>query len=291
MSNICIVTDSCALFSNWPALQSRHLTVVPNTLHLMGAVYYEGVDLNAEEALRLMGREQYPPRVSSPGVGQYLEVYTRLAATADGIISIHPSRKLFPSWENARQAARQLGGHCPIEVIDSQHVSAGQGLLVQVALKALEQGVDFEELVRQTRGAAERIYSIFYVESVDTLLQNKIMSSSHAILGAMLGIKPFLALEEGALRAVEKVRTRTQAVERLVEFVVEFMDIEEVIILQPRQHISEQARMLQDRLALEFPGRHFPYALYSPSLASLLGLDATGIVILESEMEDFEDGF
>lgn len=290
-NTICIVTDSCALVSNGAGLKSDLVTVVPNTLHFTGKTYYEGVDLDNEEAMRLMARESFPPRVASPDVAQFAQVYQRLAASADGIISIHPSRKLFSSWDNARQAARQVAGHCPIEVLDSRSISAGQGMLVGIALQAIAQGVDFEELVRIVRGAVERIYSVYYVESFDTLLQNKIMSSSHTILGAMLGIKPFLTIEEGALQAIEKVRTRVQAVERLVEFVVEFIDIEQVMILQPRQNISEQTRMLQDRLAVEFPGRHFPYALYGPSLAALVGLDAFGVVVLEREMEAFEDDF
>jgi fatty acid-binding protein DegV len=107
----------------------------------------------------------------------------------------------------------------------------------------------------------------------------------------MLQIKPFLAMEEGHLRPMEKVRTRVQAVERLVEFAVEFTEIEEAVILQPKAHVTEQTRMLQDRLAVEFPGRHFPHALYGPSLAALIGPDATGLVVLESEIDEDEDDF
>jgi hypothetical protein len=77
----------------------------------------------------------------------------------------------------------------------------------------------------------------------------------------------------------------------MVEFVVEFTDIEEVIILQNKPYISDQTRMLQDRLAVEFPGRHFPYALYGPSLTALLGTEVPGVVVLESEMEFFDDGY
>ncbi len=291
MLNIHIVTDSCLQISGNDFIQPQQVTVVANTLLLANQTYLEGVDLDTEAAMKLIAQEQFPPRIVSPDTAQFLEVYNRLIGTCDGVISIHPSRKLFPSWENARAAAKQVGGHFPIEVIDSQTVSAGQTMLVRVALNAIRDCDNFDAVVRQVRGAVDRIYTIYYLESVDVLLQNKVMSSSHAILGAMLGIKPFLTIEEGALGLIEKVKTRSQAVERLVEFVVEFMDIDDVMILHHKSNISDQARQVQDRLAFEFPGRHFPNALYGASLASLIGLDATGIVVLESEMDSFEDDF
>jgi len=42
---------------------------------------------------------------------------------------------------------------------------------------------------------------------------------------------------------------------------------------------------LQDRLAAEFPKYKFPYALYGATLASKIGTEVIGIVILEREIE------
>lgn len=95
---------------------------------------------------------------------------------------------------------------------------------------------------------------------------------------------PFFAIEHGRLTAVEKVRTRSQALERLVEFAIEFTDIDDILIAQHKVAITEQTRQLQDRLAAEFPKHKFPYALYGATLASKIGADATGIVILEQEI-------
>jgi fatty acid-binding protein DegV len=121
-------------------------------------------------------------------------------------------------------------------------------------------------------------------------MHNNILSSSHTILGAMLSIKPFLTLEDGEIKPIEKVRTRAQAIERLVEFAVEFTDIEDALILHNRARSGEQARMLQDRLVQEFPGQHFAIANYSPALACLIGADAAGIVVMEKELDSLYDG-
>lgn len=293
MPNIQIVTDSCAHFAV-PHFLHQHpmVTVVPNKISIEGQTFREGVDLSAEEGFRLMANQPFAPLVKAPTEDDFVEVYGRLArAGCDGIISIHASREMYASYDNGLLAARQFGGSCPVAVIDSQNLCAGQGMLVKVAVKAVQEQLTLDDMVRELRGAIERIFSLYYVESVHTLQQNKIMTPSHTVLSSMLGIKAFLSIEHGRMQVVEKVRTRAQAVDRLVDFVVEFADIEDVVILQHKTYLSEQARMIQDRLSVDFPTHFFSYALYGASLAALIGADATGVVILEKEMEVFDDDF
>lgn len=291
MPNIQIVTDSCAHFAVPHFLhQNPMVTVVPNTISVAGKTFREGVDLSAEEGFRLMAHPTQTPFIKAPTEDEFVEVYGRLArAGCDGIISIHTSREINDSYDNALLAARQFGGSCPIAVVDSQNLCAGQGMLVKVAVKAVDRQTTLDDMVRELRGAIERIFSLYYVESVHTLQQNNIMTASHTVLSSILGIKAFLGVEHGRVQVVEKVRTRTQAVDRLVDFVVEFADIEDVVILQHKTYLSEQARMIQDRLSVDFPNQYFAYAMYNASLAALIGTDATGVVILEKEMEEFDD--
>lgn len=289
MPGIHIVTDSCANFPNPHFLQQNPVTVVPATLTIKGKQYRDGIDLKPEEALALIAGDRRAS-ITPPSINDYAAVYARLAPTTDLIISLHASRELLGSWENAQTAAQQVMGNSGIAVVDSRTICAAQGMLVGAALRASQEESSTEEIVRRIRGAIERIYAVYYVESVDHLMHNDILSSSHTMLGAMLGIKPFLTIEDGEIKPIEKVRTRAQAVERLVEFAVEFTDIEDALILHHRPKSGEQARMLQDRLAQEFPDQHFAMATYNPALACLIGADAAGVVIMEEELDHSYDG-
>ncbi len=279
--NVHIVTDSSA-HGQLPA----NVTVVPHTIAIGGKTYREGVDLSAEDALRLFSHQPYAPLIHVPTQAEYAEVYDRLAREYDAIISIHTSREILTSWQNARAAAQSVMGRVHIEVIDSRTISAGQGMLVRLVARSLADGASVDEAVRVLRGAIERIYSIYYVEATDFLMQNRIMAPSHSILGMMLNLKPILTVEEGRLVPMEKVRTRIQAIERLVEFAVEFTAFDDAMLVHHRSGLTDQMRMLNDRLAAEFPDRRFPSTLYGASLAALIGADATGLVILESEEFD-----
>jgi DegV family protein with EDD domain len=286
--NVQIVTDSCAHVLTPHFWQQHGVTMVPNRITIAGKAYQEGIDLAAEEALRLLATETYAPIVSAPSVADYLDVYTRLSRSCDAIISIHASREVYASWQNAMTAARQLAGHCPIAVIDSRSLDAGQGMLVKAAVRAIREHRQLDDMVKAVRGAVERLYAVYYVESVGYLQQNKILSSSHTILGAMLGIKPLLGLEDGRPGTIEKVKTRGQAIDRLVEFIAEFAEFEDVVILQNRQHLTETTRTIQDRLSADFPGQHFGYGVYGASMAALIGTEASGVVILEKPLEETE---
>lgn len=286
-----IVTDSCAHFLNPDLPEQYPITVVPNRIEIEGRVFREGVDITTEDALERIARARTAPKLIPPSVADYAEVYARLAPTHSGIVSIHASRELLQSWQNARTAAQQVMGDKDIAVIDSRSLCVAQGILVHVAAQVIQQHDQLGEIVRLIRGAVERLYTIYYVESVDYLRHNAIMSPAHAILSTMLDVKPFLTVEDGKLVLIEKVKTRAQAIERLVEFSVEFVEIEQAAIVQHRPQGSEQARTLYDRLTQEFPDQTFTRTVYAASLACLIGTDATGVVILEKEMEDFYDDF
>lgn len=290
MPDFHIITDSGATLTN-PRLQTQYpITFVPNKITINGQTYREGVDATSDELIRLMNSSTTPPTITPPTPGEFTAAYARAARTSPAIMSLHTSRELSQSWHNGRLAARQMSDACPIANIDSQTICAGLGMLVRVSTQAMQLTQDFDAAVKHVRGAVERLFSLYYVETLDYLQQHQIMGTSRSLLAAITGVKPFISMEEGKLIVTEKVRSRTQAVERLVEFVSEFEELEDAAIIQHRPTMTEQARMLQERFAVDFPGRHFPCLPCGASLAALIGTEATGVVILEKEGLGYYDG-
>lgn len=289
MTKIHVVTDSGARFANQRLLQQYPVTVVPYELDIGGTRYKEGIDISVEDAMRLIKSQNKPPKLIAPSENEYAELYANLSRVYDGIISIHTSREITDSWEHARHAAQRVQDTCDVVAIDSRSICAGQGMLVRLAGQAALDNMDYDDAVQKVRDAVDRIFTTFYVESLDYLYANGVLSEARAILGSLLKIKPIVSIEEGHPIVTEKVRTRSQAIDRMIEFLVEFDDLEDAMIVQNRTHITEQARQLQDRLSVEFPGRHFPYTMYGMALAVLLGGEATGVMVLESEMESFDN--
>lgn len=292
MSRLHIVTDSSARFGR-PALASQlGIHVLPNTIDIGGQLFREETDLSGEDFLRMLPELSQSPSVLPPTIADYVALFSQLAHTGSGIISVHPSRHLNDSWLNAQKAAQQVtSSSCPITVIDSRTVCAGQGLLVRLAAQLALEQTRYDEILQRVRAALERVYSIYYVDTLEYLRRSGIIAESRALLGTMLGIKILVSLEEGELVVTEKVRSRGQGIEHLVEYLLEFDSIEDAVILQSRLAMTEPVRAIQDRLSSVFIGQHFACTTYCAALAVHIGGDAMGIVVLESETEQDEDDF
>ncbi len=287
MSSIRIVTDSSAQFLNPAFVRQHDIAVVPASIRFGNQVLREGQDLDAEEFFRRILTEGTPsPVLEAPAVEDYQRVMVDLAQMADHIIVLPMASGLSASYQNALAAAEALRGRCEITVIDSMTASVGLAFLVETAIRTAETAASLENVVRSVRSAVPRIYSVFYVETLDYLFRGNLIGEAQAILGRILGIKPFLTIEDGRLVTMEKVRTRLQAVDKLLEFVTEFSTIEQLVIVQNTPQITEQTRLILERLALEFAGREFPVMMYGPTLGTHLGPDGVGIIIFEADEEE-----
>lgn len=291
MPDVRIVTDSATLFLNKRAVKDHRITVVPAYVQLGEKTFRYGVDIGHDEFMYRMHHDPVPVKLLPPTPDDFLNAYTQLNFETKHIISIHAASSLSAASKNAEIARKQILGRTEIGVIDSQSLSIGVGMLVERAAMLAYVDASFEDIVRDLRKAINRLYAVFYVNSMETICRNGYMGEAQAILGSMLGIKPFITIENGEIILIEKVQTTHQATDKLAEYVGEFLDVEQVAILTYADELITPVRLLQDRLALELSRLDVPTHQYGPMLATILGLDAIGLVILEgsSALDDFED--
>lgn len=281
MPKVHIITDSTAHFTDLSLPERLGVTIVPQTIQFGRQTFREGIDITTEDFYRRLPHYATLPTMHPPPVDVFRDLYSEKLKQNKQIISIHTSSKMGRTVAMARQAADEFLGGNKIAVVDSLTTSLGLGLLVEAAASAAEAGASLDEVVRVVRGMITHMYAVFFVDSLDYLERNGRLSKSQAVLGTMLGIKPFLTIEEGEIIPMEKVRTREKAVDKLVEFVSEFSNIDRVAIMQSGQQPGEDTRMLLERLEQTFPGQYFPVMTYGPGLACQIGPDSLGIFIFE----------
>ncbi|HEC33591.1 MAG TPA: DegV family protein [Chloroflexi bacterium] len=280
MSQVYIVTDGDAHLD--PDLARRlGITVVPLTVRVEGEVYQDVDGARNEELLARMARDRCRPAIVGPTADELERVYQRLTRATDCILSIHSSARLSPIFRNARTAADAFLGRCDIMVMDSQSTSLGLGILAREAAKMAQAGCGLGEIVRHIRGMITRIYIVMFTDSLDYLERSGRISKSQCILGTMLNIKPFLAIEDGEIIPMEKIRGQDKGVDKLAEFAGEFTSIEEMAILQNVSYSTHETVLLRERIEGLFAGTSFPILVYGPVLASHVGPDGLGLVTYE----------
>lgn len=282
MSRVHIVTDSAANIDA-TVVEQLDITVLPLTVRIDGQDYEDGSELDHEELLLRMARDRIRPSIVGPTADQFRRVYARLTRHTDRIISLHSSASLSLVCREAQKAAREFLGRCDIVVMDSETLSLGLGIVVQEAARLANASVPLTEIMRQVRGIIRRIYIVLITDTLDYLEHSRRISPAQAILGAMVGIKPFLDIEEGEIIPMEKVRSSDRAIDKLAEFAGEFSSIQEMAILQSTLYPTDETKMLQERLAVIAPGHEIPILLYGPLLASHIGPDGMGLMVYEKK--------
>lgn len=285
MSKVTIVTDSATTIEPLVAKQ-LDVTILPLIVRIDGQDYQDGADLDHEGLLLRMARDRIRPHIVGPTADDFRRVYTRLTRSTDQIISLHSSASLTPICQEAQKATDEFRGRCDIVVMNSETLSLGLDILIREATRLANASVTLNEILRQIRGLMQRIYIVLITDTLDYLEHSHLISPAQAILGTMLGIKPFLALEEGKIIPMEKVRSHERALDKLAEFANEFSNIEQMAILQSTPYPTDETKMLLERLALITPDRQFPIMLYGPLLASHIGPDAMGLVVYEGSSKE-----
>ncbi|MFI9006518.1 DegV family protein [Actinosynnema sp. NPDC053489] len=207
-----IVTDSTAYLPEGFA-ERNGIRVVPLHVAVDGRSRLDGVDFGPAELATALG-EHRRVTTSRPTPGELAEVYRSvLAGGADGIVSVHLSRDLSGTWEAARLAAEEVDP-TRIRVVDSRATGMGLGF---AALAACASGGDAAHAEEAAVAAADRIRMFFCVETLDHLRRGGRIGAAAALVGTALAVKPLLHVDDGRIVPLEKVRTMSRAIGRLVD--------------------------------------------------------------------------
>lgn len=278
MARVRIVTDSSAHLTA-EDIAAHDITVLPIEVRFGDDRFRIGLNDEAQPLFERMAADRaLATRALSP-IHTVEEAYSRLHRQTDQILVISGSSKLSSAFATAKAVSTSFLGRCRIAVLDSLTTSWGLGLLVRAAAEAAEAGQSLDEIVRLVRGMLPHIYVVFFVERLDYLEKGNRIGPAQAFLGTMLNIKPLLIMEDGDIIPLEKVRTRENAIEKLADFVGEFADIEQVVILA--SPLGSDVHPLVEHLHLILPDHNFPVVDYDAVLACHLGPEALGVTVYE----------
>lgn len=281
-SQIQMITDGTA-FLPMDRLRELGVTVLPVVASAGGRSYfYDQQTSEHVDMLSTLRQTRAPVEIVGPSVDDFRAVFERSLYRTNQVLVVLSSGRLSPIVRNARTAARDFMGRCDITILDSQTVSVGLGLLVDRAGELLQRGeLPLTEIVRRIRGMIPRIYVVMITHTLDYIYRSGKLTSTQAILGAMLKIRPFVEIEDGDMIPLEKSRRPERAVDRLIEFASEFSRINQLVIFHGQEEPDDDALDLKQRLLEVAPGLDIPYIVYDPIIASHIGPEGLGLIVYE----------
>jgi DegV family protein with EDD domain len=263
-----IVTDST---SDLPrdVVEELGITVVPLNVHFDMDTYRDGVDIDAEEFYKRLITSSTLPKTSAPAPGVFIDFYQKLAGEAEAIVSIHISSKLSGTYESAQAAQRDLAGECKIEVINSESVSMGLGLLAITAAKAAKAGATAEEIVKLVRESISRVHLVGALDTLEFLAKGGRVGKASAWIGSLLSIKPLISVSDGEVVPLDRVRTRSKSLERFHQLLKEHLPAEELGVMYSTD--VEEAKKLAEHLKELSPQQPVYLTRFGPVLGTYMG--------------------
>jgi DegV family protein with EDD domain len=215
MNGIKIVTDSTADLPK--ELVTKHeITVIPLKI-IFGEkeIFRDGIDITTEQIYKQMEKNNIPG-TSQPTPAEFVSAYKKLASDGSSIISIHISSEMSGTYQSARLAKEMLPD-LDVEVIDSRQVSMALGLIVLKAAKLANEGRTKPEILKTVDRIISNIQVYFIVDTLKYLQHGGRIGKAEAFLGTILNVKPILHIKDGLVQPHEKIRSKTRAIERLVQ--------------------------------------------------------------------------
>jgi DegV family protein with EDD domain len=215
MQKIKIITDStCDL--NKAIIDRYDIEVLPLLVKVENKTYRDGEDINLQEYLEIMKNSEEFPTTTQVNPHRFYECYKKYIDEGYKIVSIHLSSKMSGTYQSACIAKDMLETE-DIITIDSYNVTSGLGILVLKACKLKEEGYNIFEIEEKIKETIPHIKSALAFDSLENLVKGGRLSKTVGAIGGFLGIKLILAVKDGEMAVIDKVRGSKKAIKTILK--------------------------------------------------------------------------
>ena len=189
-----IVTDSA---TDTQMLKNDQLKVhiVPLKVSLGETSYRDGIDISADDFYKELDESGKLPITSQPSVGDFVEMYRKVAKEDPDILSIHLSSGLSGTVDSARAAAK-LVPEANITIWDTKTLSAVSGWQVAAAFNAIKAGWSLDRILAKLEEMSASAHTFYTLKELKYLIHGGRISHMKGLVASVLQIKPFIGVDK-----------------------------------------------------------------------------------------------
>jgi DegV family protein with EDD domain len=281
MSNFAIVTDSTSYIP--PELVRKYgITVTPQVLIWEEKTYRDGLDIQPTEFYERLKTAKTMPSTSQVSPATMQEVFQAIIDKGLSVLGIFISSKLSGTLQSAIQAKDMMGNAGEkVTLIDSQATAMALGFQALSVARAMEGGANLKECAALAEKAHERTGVFFAVDTLEFLHRGGRIGGAQRFIGSALNLKPILALKEGKVEGVDRIRTKSKAHDRVLELVIEQTKGKpNVRIATLHADAADDAKKLLDRASAELSPVEALFTEVSPVVGTHAGPGTVGLAYM-----------
>lgn len=243
-----------------------------------GKEYYDAVRAGADVKTGL---------ISS---GDFEDLFRSILEAGDDILYFSLSKNISGTYNSARLAAEELSENFPdrkIRLIDALNASLAQGILAIYASEMRAKGMSLEETADILSTYPAKMNGVFTVGDLKYLSRTGRISSSAALVGNLLNIKPILrGNKDGFIVQFKKCRGRKAALNTLVSLVCDnIVNPEEQIIGIAHADSYEDSLYVMEEIRKRVKLRGFINTSYDYCTGSHVGPDTIALFFMAKDRE------
>ena len=210
-----IITDSTC---DIPREMQKELDIdiVPLSVIFGDERYIEGVEINNEQFYEMLSKATKLPTTSQVNPDGFFDLFKSYVDAGHEIVGIFISSKLSGTYQSAIIAKEMIKSD-NIYIVDSKTATFGLSLLVYEAIKMRKAGVDANKICQRINALRDRVKFIAVVNTLKYLRMGGRLSSSAAVLGGMLHVKPLVSVIDGEVKSIGKERGQKAAFASILE--------------------------------------------------------------------------
>lgn len=270
-----IVIDSTTCIDKELLAKYPHIHVVSLKVMLGNEEYLE-YNLSPQELFAKIEATGLHPTTSQPAPADFINIFEKLRQEGKEIVVISVSGGLSGTVQGARSAAAMVDKDA-IFVIDSQTASIG---IVQQTIEAAElanKGLGAKEIAEVVQKMADNTFTMLVPGTLEYLRKGGRIGGAAALVGTILQIRPVLYLQEGKVAVLDKVRTRSKALNRMIDQTKDMKDIEYIGIAY--YDSEDDVAKMRETVKIMHPAVPIKMGTAGSSMASHLGPGVIGFIV------------
>ena len=277
-----IVTDGAADVPG--AWQKEYdISIIPINIHFGEKTFIQFEEMDFDSFYQEVGTNKTFPKTSQPSPHQFAEFYKKNFSKDDAILSIHVTSKLSGTYASCVSAAEELKGEYNIIPFDSACGSLGIAFMCRTARQMANAGKSMSEIIGHLEAIRPKIHIFLALDTLEYARRSGRVGTFSAAVASLLNVKPIARLQDGLVHMVDKVRTRKNAIARVIEMGRETFGDAPVHVGIVHARDEQAGRMLMEEARKNFKVRDLELTDLTISLAINFGPGTVGLILYPAE--------
>ena len=197
-----IITDSA---SDMTPAEHPALAVLPLSVTFGTDVYMDGIDIDHQRFYEMLVERDELPKTGQVNPYAFSRAIAEAREAGDEAVIITVGAKLSGTNQSARTALAEAPGG-DVFVVDSNNVTLGERVLVEYALRLVDEGRSAAQIAAAVEAVRDRVVVIGLLETLEYLVRGGRLSAAAGAVGTLLNVKPVVAAEDGLIVQLGKAR-------------------------------------------------------------------------------------